>query len=84
MNNLSYKSKVHFFFGCGLLLVFGYLAVINLLNGQTFWSAIVGALGNIRPLEYGMYFAFWYWLSRGQQTNSRSELTTLNLRGDIT
>ncbi len=79
-NNLSYRSKVHLFFGCGLLLVFCFSVVTNLFSGQTLSAATLAALGQIRPVEYVMYFAFWYWLARGQQTSSGPAFTTLNLR----
>jgi len=78
---LSYKSKVHLFFGGGLFLVLAISVAINLSSGQTFSSAALGALAQIRPVEYGMYFAFWYWLVRGQQSTFRSTFTSLNLRG---
>ena len=80
-DQLSYKSKVHLFFGGGLFLVLGISAVMNLSSGQSFLSAVLGAFGQIRPVEYGMYFAFWYWLARGQHTTFRTTFTSLNLRG---
>ena len=80
-DRLSYKSKVHSFFGGGLLVVLAISVAISLISGQTFASATLGALGQIRPVEYGMYFAFWYWLARGQQTSFRTTFTILNLRG---
>ena len=79
-NKLSFRSKVHWFFGCGLSLVFCFTVLINLFNGQTLSSAAVGALTSIRPVEYGLYFAFWYWLARGPHANSRPAFTALNLR----
>ena len=77
---LSYKSKVHLFFGSGVLLVSGLSVAVNLFNGQTFLSAMLEALGTIRPVEYGMYLVFWYWSARSQQVNSVPAFTTLNLR----
>ena len=81
---LSYKSKVHLFFGGGLFVVLAISVVMNLSSGLTFASAVLEALGQIRPVEYGMYFAFWYWLARGQQTTFRTTFTSLNLRGSKT
>ena len=69
------------FFGAGLFLVLAISVAINLLSGLTFASAVLGAFGQIRPVEYGMYLAFWYWLARGQQTSFRTTFTSLNLRG---
>ena len=79
---MQYRSKVHLFFGGGLFLVLSISVAMSLSAGQTFLSAALGALGQIRPVEYGMYFAFWYWLARGQQTTFRTTFTTLNLRAD--
>ena len=81
---MQYRSKVHLFFGGGLFLVLAISLVMNLSSGQTFASAVFGALGQVRPVEYGMYFAFWYWLARGQQTTFRTTFTSLNLRGSKT
>lgn len=75
------RSKVHLFFGGGLVLVLAISVLINLLSGLTFASAVLGALGQIGFVEYGMYFAFWYWLARGQQTTFSTPFTSLNLRG---
>lgn len=83
-DRLSYKWKVHLFFGGGLFLVLAISVAMSLSSGQTFVSAALGALGQIRPVEYGMYFAFWYWLARGQQTTFRTTFTSLNLRGSKT
>lgn len=68
------------FFGGGLFLVLAISVAINLLSGLTFASAALAAFGQIRPVEYGMYFAFWYWLARGQQNSFRTTFTGLNLR----
>ena len=78
---MQYRSKVHLFFGGGLFLVLAISAMMNLSSGQALSSAVLGAFGQIRPVEYGMYFAFWYWLARGQQTTFRTTFTSLNLRG---
>ena len=78
---MEYRSKVHLFFGVGLFPVLLISLVMNLSSGQTFLSAALGAPGQIRPVEYGMYFAFWYWLARSQQTNFYSSFTSLNLLG---
>lgn len=77
----SYNLKQHLFFGGGLLLVLAISVAMNLSSGQTFLSAALAAFGQIRPVEYGMYLAFWYWLARGQQTSFRTTFTSLNLRG---
>ena len=78
---MQYRSKVHLFFGGGLFLVLAISAGMNLFSGQSFLSAVLGALGQLRPVEYVMYFAFWYWIARGQQTTFRTTFTSLNLRG---
>ena len=78
-NKFSYKSKVHFFFGGGLLLAFSISVAINFFSGQHFSSAIVSPFREIRPVEYIMFFLFWYWFAHGRQTESRPTLTTLNL-----
>jgi hypothetical protein len=75
------RSKVHLFFGGGLVLVLAMSVAINLLSGLTLASAVLEALGQIRPVEYGMYFVFWYWLARGQPTTFSTTFTSLNLRG---
>src|SRR5207237_3384521 len=46
------KWKVHLFFGGGLLLVLAISVVTNFLSGQTFLRATLGALREIRPVEY--------------------------------
>jgi hypothetical protein len=81
---LFHKWKVHLFFGGGLWLVFAISITINLLSGHTLFSATIDALRQIRPMEYVMFFLFWYWFARGQQTNSRPTLTSLNLGGSKT
>jgi len=78
---MQYRSKVHLFFGGGLFLVLAISIAMNLSSGQTVLTAVLGALGQIRPVEYGMCFAFWYWLAKGQQATFRSTFTSLNLRG---
>ena len=78
---MQYRSKVHLFFGGGFLLVLVTALAMNWSSGQSLSSAVLGAFGQIRPVEYGMYFAFWYWLARGQKANSRPLFTSLNLRG---
>ena len=75
------KSKVHLLFGGGFLLVFVINVAINFFSGQSFLWATVGALREIRPVEYIMFILFWYWLARGQQSNSRPTFTSLNLGG---
>lgn len=81
---LSNKPKVHLFFGGGLLLVLSITVAMSLVSGQDFSSAMIGALSQIRPVEFLMYFAFWYWLARGQEASSRPAFTSLNLRDSKT
>ena len=83
-NKLSYKTKVHLFFGGGFLLAFAISVAINFFSGQRLALSIVGAFREIKPMEYIMFFLFWYWLARGRQTESRPTLTTLNLGGSKT
>ncbi|HEY5884718.1 MAG TPA: hypothetical protein VIT88_08535 [Pyrinomonadaceae bacterium] len=83
-NKLSYKSKVHLFFGGGLLLALSITVAMSLVSGQDFFSAMIGALSQIRPVEFLMYFAFWYWLARGQEVSARPAFTSLNLRDSKT
>ena len=73
------KSKVHLLFGGGFLLVFVINVAINFFSGQSFLRAMVGALREIRPVEYVTFILFWYWFARGQQSNSRPTFTSLNL-----
>lgn len=42
-------------------MVIAISAVMNLSSGQALSSAVLGAFSQIRPVEYVMYFAFWYW-----------------------
>ena len=79
LKKLAYQTRVHLFFGGVLLLALAIGLAINLLSGQSTLSAIGGAFRQSRPLDYIMFFVFWYWVARGQRTNSRSTLTTLNL-----
>lgn len=81
---LSRKWKAHLFFGGGLLLAFVIGIAINFFSGQRLSVAILGAFREIKPVEYIMFFLFWYWLAYGQQTESRPTLTTLNLGGSKT
>ena len=81
---MNYRSKVHLFFAGGLMSVLAITVAMNLFSGQTFLSAVLGALGQIRPVEYLMYFTFWYWLTRGQHASFRTTFTSLNLRGSKT
>ena len=78
------KWKVHLFFGGGFLLVLAINVVINFLSGQTFWRATLGALREIRPVEYIMFVLFWYGFTRGRRSDSRPTLATLNLDGSKT
>jgi hypothetical protein len=81
-NRLFAKWKVHILFGGGFLLVFLINVAINFFAGQTFLRATLGALGEIRPVEYVMFILFWYWFARGQQpAPSRPTFTSLNLGG---
>jgi len=81
INRLSYKRKVHLFFGVGAITID---VAINFFSGQTLLSAIVGAFRQIKPFEYVMFFLFWYWFARGQQTNPRPTITSLNIGGSGT
>ena len=65
-------------------MVIAISAVMNLSSGQALSSAVLGAFSQIRPVEYVMYFAFWYWIARGRQTTFNSSFTSLNLRGSKT
>jgi len=78
------KWKVHLFFGGGLLLVLAISVVINFLSGQTFLRATLGALREIRPVEYIMFVLFWYGFTRGRHSDARPTFTTLNLDGSKT
>jgi len=81
---LSYKSKVHSFFGGGLFLVLAISVAMNLSSGHTVLTAVLGAFSQIRPADSCMHFAFWYWLVRGQQSTFRSSFTSLNLHDSKT
>jgi hypothetical protein len=81
---LAYRTKVHLFFGGGLLLALAVGLATSLFSGLSLWSSIFGAFRQIRPVEYIMFALFWYWFARGQRTNSRPTLTTLNLSGSKT
>lgn len=83
IKELFNKWKVHLMFGGGFLLVFLINAVINKLSGQTLIQAIVSTLRSIRPLDYLMFALFWYALLHKNDSDSRSQLTTLDLGSKI-
>ena len=83
IKELFNKWKVHLMFGGGFLLVFLINVVINKLIGQTVIQAIVSTLRSIRPLDYLMFALFWYALAHKNDSDSQSQLTTLNLGSKI-
>ena len=83
-NRLFHNGKEHLFFGGGFLLAIAIAVAMNFFSGQTFLSATIDALRQIKPFEYIMFLLFWYWVARGQQTKTETTFTSLNLGGSKT
>jgi hypothetical protein len=77
----SRKLKVHLIFGGILTLVLLVNLVSRLASGERLLQALWNALKDIRPIEWGMIFLFWYAAAfhKAQNEWPSSRMTTLGL-----
>jgi hypothetical protein len=64
MNRKRPNRKIHFFFSLGLLIVLLIGLVPRLASGERLFQSLLGALAEVRPVEWIMFFAFWYTVAK--------------------
>jgi len=64
MNTKMPNRKIHFFFSLGFLIILLIGMVPRLVSGERLLQSLLGALADIRPVEWIMFFVFWYTLAK--------------------
>jgi len=64
MKTKNPNRKIHFFFSLGLLIVLLIGLVPRLASGERLPQSLLGALADVRPVEWIMFVAFWYALAK--------------------
>jgi hypothetical protein len=75
------KLKVHIVFGVGLVAVFLFGLVSHLISDERLLQASWGAIKDVRPVEWLMFFVIWYSVACGKPNLHPTKTTTLGLSG---
>lgn len=80
IGELLKRWGVHFWFVGTFLFVWTISVVLNTMDNQTVPQAMLAALREIRPFDYVLFAAFWWYVAtHRRESDSRSTLTTLGL-----
>jgi hypothetical protein len=58
------NRKIHFFFSLGFLIVLLIGLAPRMAAGERLLQSLFGALADVRPVEWIMYFVLWYTLAK--------------------
>lgn len=58
------NRKIHFFFSLALLIILLIGLVPRMASGQRLPQSLLGALADVRPVEWIMFFAFWFAIAK--------------------
>lgn len=54
------NRKIHLLFSLGFVIVLLIGLAPRMASGERFFQALWGAFKDVRPVEWVMFFAFWY------------------------
>lgn len=75
------RFRVHLFFGGAIFVWLLFNVITSMIDGQRIFPALWAAIKEVRPFEWIMMIAFWYFFAT-QKTKDHftdSRLTQLNL-----
>lgn len=64
MKALGKTRKVHVLFSVGLVIILLIGVIPRMAAGERLFQALWGGLTDVRPVEWVMFFAFWYTLAK--------------------
>ena len=75
------RLRVHIAFGVGLVAIILIGFVSHLISHERLGQAAWGALSDIRPVEWLMFFVVWYSVAWGRPSPNPNRTATLELSG---
>jgi hypothetical protein len=69
MKTKRQNRKIHFFFSLALVILLVIGLAPRMASGEHFFRALWGAFKDVRPVEWVMFFAFWYGLANNNLRN---------------
>lgn len=79
MKALAKTRKVHVLFSVGLVIMLLIGVLPRVAAGERFFQALWGALTDVRPIEWMMFFLFWCALAKNNVKDRFTPPQTLGL-----